>query len=277
MTVSRALREGAARLRLAGVDSSAHDARALLAHVLAREPLSLSLVDGPLSPGDEARYLALLARRAQREPLQYILGEAWFMGCRFGVGPGVLIPRCDTETVCMAALERLGPAARVLDLCTGSGALAVAIKKHRPLCAVCAGDISPLALSYARKNAWDNGAEITFYQGDFFAPAEGLFDLIVCNPPYIPSGDMPALQKEVTREPRLALDGGADGLAFYRRFLGEAPRHLVPRGVVVLELGDGQAQAVSALAAAAFDGIDIINDLAGLPRALRAALKENPL
>ncbi len=266
--------KGAERLLRAGLDEAQHDARALLSFAVRRPALELTAMPFKVRESDRLRFDALIARRAQREPLQYILSEAWFMGYRFQVGEGVLIPRSDTETVCLCALETLPEQARVLDLCTGSGALAVAIKKERPLCSVYASDISPAALSYARRNASFNKADVTFFEGDFFAPVEGTFDLIVCNPPYIPRGDLDTLQEEVKKEPLTALDGGEDGLSFYRRFLKEAPLYLRPHGVFVLELGDGEEAAVRALAEEHFDNLTVSHDLPGLPRALRGVLKE---
>lgn len=275
MTTRDLMRAGTERLLAAGIDEAYHDARALLAFVFNRPAMELSALPLDAPAADAGRYDALIERRSKREPLQYILSEAWFMGYRFQVGEGVLIPRADTETVCLCALEGLCGSERVLDLCTGSGALAVSIKKEKPGCAVCAADISPLALSFARRNADANKADITFYEGDFFAPVEGTFDLIVCNPPYIPKGDLATLQEEVKQEPMLALDGGDDGLTFYRRFLSEAPRYLRPRGAFVLELGDGEEEAVRALAAPHFEGFTVFHDLGGLPRALRGTLKED--
>lgn len=274
MTTRELILKGAERLLCAGLDEAQHDARALLSFVVQRPALELTALPFDVRESDILRFDDLIARRAQREPLQYILSEAWFMGYRFQVGGGVLIPRSDTETVCLCALDMLPERARVLDLCTGSGALAVAIKKERPGCCVYASDISPVALSYAGCNAALNKADITFFEGDFFAPVVGSFDLIVCNPPYIPGGDLNSLQEEVKKEPLLALDGGEDGLSFYRRFLKEAPLYLRPHGVIVLELGDGEEAAVRVLAEEHFDNLTVFHDLSGLPRALRGVLKE---
>lgn len=274
MTTRDLVRAGADRLLGVGIADAKHDARALLSFVLQRPAMELTAMPFEVRENDILRFNALIDRRKKHEPLQYILSEAWFMGYRFHVGEGVLIPRSDTETVCLCALDMLPEKARVLDLCTGSGALAVAIKKERPGCCVYASDISPVALSYARRNAAFNKADITFFEGDFFAPVEGTFDLIVCNPPYIPEGDLDALQEEVKKEPMLALEGGEDGLSFYRRFLKEAPCYLRPHGVIVLELGDGEKEAVTALAGAQFKELTVFNDLSGLPRALRGVLKE---
>lgn len=275
MTFRTAVQRAEVQLGAHAVPSALHDARQLLSWVMGAEPLELVALDPDIPPESLARFERLVARRSLREPLQYILGEAWFMGLRFLARSNVLIVRIDTETVCQSALDVLKKGARVLDLCTGSGALAVAIKVLRADCEVCAADISPDALKLARDNAGLHNVEITFYEGDFFAPARGTFDLIVVNPPYIPTEDLKLLQEEVQREPMLALDGGTDGLSFYRRLFVEAPQYLNPGGYVVCELGDGQSDAVRALAARRFTGITLHNDLGGLPRALRARLKEN--
>ena len=274
MKAKQALEAACTLLENAGVPSAQHDARQLLSHVLQTSPMAMAAGEMDLTAEQIQQFDAVVGRRCAREPLQYILGEAWFMGYRFQVAPGVLIPRFDTEVVCQAALKDLPQNARVLDLCTGSGALAVAIYKERPDCTVHASDLSEQALHFARLNAQANHAAVTFFAGDFFAPIKERYHLVVCNPPYIPAGDMATLQKEVQQEPALALDGGADGLTFYRRLLAEAPHHLFSGGRVVLELGDGQAEAVRALAAAHFTNITVEADLGGLPRALTAHLKE---
>lgn len=275
ITAHAALHQAARRLEGSLADNAAHDARALLAHLMGVSPLHLT-AQNPLVPMQALEgFEAGIARLAAGEPLQYILGEAWFMGLPFMVNEHVLIPRQDTETVCQAALDVLEPSAKVLDVCTGSGALAVAIKKLRPDCVVDACDISSQALGIARRNAVQNGANIHFLQGDFFAPVTGRYDLIVCNPPYIPTREMASLQPQVKREPFLALDGGQDGLDFYRRLFSEAPRYLAFQGYVVCELGDNQAEQVRALAEEHFNAIEIFSDLGSLPRALRARLKED--
>ncbi len=275
MTFRETVQRAEERLAAHAVPSARHDARVLLSHVLGEEPLTLAAQNPEIPLDSLSEYERLLARRALREPLQYILGEAWFMGLRFLARPGVLIVRNDTETVCLAALDALKQNARVLDLCTGSGALAVALKVIRPDCEVCAADISPDAIQLARDNAKLHDVDITFYEGDFLAPVRGAFDLIVVNPPYIPTGDLSSLQEEVKKEPTLALDGGEDGLRFYRRLFIEAPRYLNPGGRVVCELGDGESAQVESLAARHFTGVTVRADLGGSPRALSAILKED--
>lgn len=275
MTVRQALRDASARLAAAGVPDPDIDAAWLMGGVLSFTRLEVLARGGQaLSDEEYARFEALMRRRLQREPLQYILGETDFMGLRLLTRPGVLIPRNDTEVLCEQALLRLKPGMRVLDLCTGSGAIAVTLKVRCPQAVVWAGDIAPEAIALARENAALHGADVNFALGDLFAPFAGArYDMICCNPPYIPTGDLPALQAEVRREPRLALDGGGDGLAFYRRLLARAPLHLMPGGWLLLELGDGQADAVQRLAALDFEAVSVYDDAAMLPRTLAAQWK----
>ena len=274
MTVKEALRKAAGLFLKAGVPDARLDARLLLAQVLGRPQLELlAAPDLPLNEAQAARYFELAARRAAREPLQYILGRADFMGHQFLVRPGVLIPRADTEILAQRAIALLKAGGSALDLCCGSGILGISLQKARPDARVYAGDVSGQAIDLTRDNARALGAEIDARQGDLFAPFIGLrFDLIVCNPPYIPSHELEGLQEEVRREPALALDGGADGLHFYRRVLSEAPGHLNPGGILLLELGDGQAEQVSALLSPGFTAPVVYRDLGGLPRALETRL-----
>lgn len=275
-SIRQALRAAAARLAAAGVPEADNDAALLLSHVLKKPPLMLRAEGGsPLDNDAAAAFEALVARRAAREPLQYITGEAPFMGLMLSAAPNVLIPRFDTETLCEQAFARLRGEERVLDLCTGSGALAVAISQRFPRARVCAGDISADALSLARQNAARCGAAVEFRLGDLFAPFAGeRFDMIVSNPPYIPTADMATLQEEVRREPALALDGGADGLDFYRRIAREAPSHLTAGGWLLLEIGSGQARDVCALLEGEFAQISVYDDLNGLHRAVAGRKKD---
>lgn len=197
-----------------------------------------------------ARLEECLRRRADGEPLQYILGRCSFMGLEFRVDRRVLIPRQDTEALVEAALIELRarPAPAVLDLCTGSGCVGLSLKNLAPGCDVTLTDLSADALDVARANAKALGADARLRRGDLFEAVGGeRFDLIVSNPPYIPRPDLSALQREVRCEPRLALDGGDDGLALYRRIAEGAAEHLNPGGAVYLEVGLGQAAAVLAL------------------------------
>lgn len=264
------------RLASRGVPDAQWDAGWLLAHVLGTSRLeALARGHEHLNDKQVAALEELVARRENREPLQYILGETVFMGHVIKCRPPVLIPRNDTEALVEQALLQLRPGQRALDLCCGSGAIAVSLKLGCPEAMVHAGDISPDAVGLTLENARLHGVEIDVRRGDLFAPFEGQrFDLICCNPPYIPARQLPGLQPEVRFEPALALDGGADGLQFYKRVLAQAPAHLNPGGWLLFELGDGQAQAVSALAKVEFDTPKVYDDLCGRPRVWAARRKE---
>lgn len=273
-TILEALKKAEQRLR--AVPDPRLDAEWLLSEVLGISRLEMLLNKRrELTEAEEGAYEALISRRETREPLQYILGSQSFMGFSLKTDSRALIPRFDTEALCEEALKYVRPGCRVLDLCTGSGALAAAVKKLCPSASVTASDISEAALSLAKENAERLGAEVRFVQGDLFSPlAEEKFDVIVSNPPYIPDAMRGRLQAEVEREPALALFAGEDGLDFYRRIAKEAPAHLNPGGRLCLEIGDGQGEAVKALLYEEFTDIQIINDLNGLPRVVSAALKE---
>jgi release factor glutamine methyltransferase len=203
----------------------------------------------PLSDVELAAYRSMVARRGRREPLQHILGTQEFCGLEFEVTPDVLIPRHDTETLVNEALVRMPDARSVLDVGTGSGCIAVALSTKLHNAAVTAVDISEAALVVARRNAGTNGAAIEFLQGSLLEPVAGrLFDLIVSNPPYIPSCEIETLQPEVRDfDPRGALDGGVDGLEIYRRLVPGAVSILASGGWLLVEVGAGQADDVSYL------------------------------
>ena len=249
MTIREALRLAAARLEQAGVPDADVDAAYLLASVLKEDTLAMR-INGhrELAAPQRAAFDALCDRRAVREPLQYILGETEFMGLTFHVEPGVLIPRADTEILVEKALAWMKPGARVLDIGTGSGAIAVSLAKLGRQAQVTAVDVSDRALEIARRNAERNGATVEFVKSDCFSALKGRkYDMIVSNPPYISADEMRGLMPEVTREPELALFGGADGLDFYRRISREAPEYLNEGGCLLFEIGWLQKDAVSAL------------------------------
>lgn len=249
MTIREALRLAAARLEQAGVPDADVDAAYLLASVLKEDTLAMR-INGhrELAAPQQAAFDALCDRRAAREPLQYILGETEFMGLTFHVEPGVLIPRADTEILVEKALAWMKPGARVLDIGTGSGAIAVSLAKLGRQAQVTAVDVSDRALEIARRNAERNGAAVEFVKSDCFSALKGRkYDMIVSNPPYISEDEMRGLMPEVTREPELALFGGADGLDFYRRISREAPEYLNEGGCLLFEIGWLQKDAVSAL------------------------------
>jgi release factor glutamine methyltransferase len=261
------------------VDSAALDAGVLLAAALGVE--RSKLYTGSFSIDDRllARLHEFVARRADREPLAYIVGHKEFYGLEFEVNRHVLIPRPETELIVEAALEavRARPSATVLDLATGSGAIAIAIAVNAPGVRVTATDISIAALEVARRNARRHRCahRVDFAAGDCWdAPScsHDKFDLIVSNPPYVRAGELPRLQPEVARfEPAIALLGGEDGLDFYRRIAWEVGAHLIAGGEVIVEVGVGQAAAVSGLLD---DGgchpVEMVRDLSGHERVVRA-------
>lgn len=204
---------------------------------------------------------ALVRRRREGEPLQYVLGEWDFWGLTFKVDRRALIPRPDTELLCERALRFLHGGERVLDLCCGSGCIGIALAKNRSIDLISA-DISADALSLTRENATQNGVELTAVQSDLFSAIEGTFDLIVCNPPYLNGEEMRSLDSSLRFEPALALDGGEDGLTFYRRIRREFDAYLNPSGVLLLEIGYEQEQAVCVL----FDGAECVYDYGNRPR-----------
>ncbi len=274
MTLSQALAMGTRALEATCGDSARFEARQLLAHVSGMERLSLTL-DAPLSPAQEQAFQALLQRRLAGEPLQYILGQWEFMGLPFYVGPEALIPRPDTETLCEAVLARRpgGRGVKLLDLCCGTGCIGLSLGKLGGFMPTLT-DISPQCLDLARRNARLNQVEARFFQGDLFAalPQGETFGVICANPPYIPAGDIPGLQREVSHEPRLALDGGPDGLAFYRRIAQGYRARLAPGGMLALELGAGQFPAVQAL----LGGGIAVKDVCGHDRVILLEHEEDP-
>lgn len=233
-----------------GVENSRLEAEWLLCAALGMDRVGLYVnFDKPLTDAELAACRALVSRRARREPLQYILGSQDFYGLDFEVAPGVLIPRHDTETLVQEAAVRCPPTGSVLDIGVGSGCIAVALAKALPGIVITGCDPSAAALEQAARNAARHGVSLTLVHGSLFEPFEGrMFDLIVSNPPYIPTADLDTLQPEVRdHEPRQALDGGTDGLDFYRRIIPESLCHLSSGGWLVLEIGIGQSNAVRGL------------------------------
>ena len=276
MTIQDAYGQAADVLQAAGVPDPRTDAGMLLEHITGVPRLKLMLFGGQtLSKEQEQRFSSLLLSRASRKPLQYVLGEQFFYGLPFWVDERVLIPRPETEILCEIAIAHIKamPAPAVLDVCTGSGAIAVTLARECEAACVTAVDISADALAVAQENARRNGAKVRFAQGDLFAPAMGeRFDCIVSNPPYIESAVCPALQEEVLREPLLALDGGGDGLDFYRRIAKEAADYLRPGGLLCMEIGHGQAEAVVSLLReeGRYERMTVHKDLAGASRVVCA-------
>lgn len=273
MNAAALLRHTAARLKAAGIPDSGNDAAQLLSALTGRPALSLRL-DMDYEPDAElcTAFEALVQRRLNREPLQYILGNQPFLGRMFHVDDRVLIPRPETELLAEEAILRLKEAAgspsKALDLCCGSGCLAVSLKLAVPAAQVSAADLSTGALAVTAMNAETLGADLTLFQGDLWEAVPGeIYDVIVSNPPYIPREDCKSLQEEVLREPMMALDGGVDGLDFYRRIAEGAPAHLTAGGWLLLEVGIGEAEEVSALlTAAGFTRCSILRDWNDIPR-----------
>ncbi len=257
MTVLEVIQRSTEFLALKGVESARRNIEEMLAHVLKMPRLQLYLnFEKKLADAELEALRGMVKRRAQREPLQHILGTASFCGLEIAVSRHVLVPRPETELLAERALQFLSTLnsqpSTILDFGTGTGCLAIALAVKAPLAAVHAIDISGEALVLARQNAASHqvAERIQFNASDGFAalPAGLHFDLIVSNPPYISTAEIATLQPEVRDfDPRAALDGGADGLEFYRRLAREAAPWLKPGGKLMLEFGDGQADALREL------------------------------
>ena len=256
-----------------GAETPRLDAEVLLSYLLGQKRIFLYVhFDQPLTAEELARYREMVKRRAAGEPVAYICGEKEFMGLTFKVTPAVLVPQPDTETLVEAAIERLRgkKSPRVSDICTGSGAIALALAHYLPETSVAATDISADAVSIAKENAESLGLSerVEFREGDLLAPLSGEpFDAIVSNPPYIPSVEIAGLPREVRAEPIIALDGGADGLDFYRRLVHESAALLKDSGFLAVECGDTQAGAIAEMAVTGgFGRTEIVHDLADKER-----------
>ncbi|MGA2539413.1 MAG: peptide chain release factor N(5)-glutamine methyltransferase [Terracidiphilus sp.] len=277
MTLAECIARGEVQLR-AGPHSerARRDAELLLQFVLGRDrAFVLAHPDDQVGQHSVERYFALIQKRMAGEPVQYIVGEQEFYGLPFRVTPDVLIPRLETEHLVEKTLELAErfEQPRIVDVGTGSGAIAVALAHWLPLAQITAVDISIGALTVADKNAKRNGLvdRVRFIESDLLAAvANERFDIVVSNPPYVPSGDRESLSVEVREhEPSLALFAGEDGMDVYRRLIPEAFSVLAPGGFVVLEIGYGQAESVTALLAqAGFQHIETLPDLQGIPRIL---------
>ena len=258
-------------LQKRGVDNPRLDAELLLAKALGCDRVRL-YIDGekPLAPEELARFKPLLQRRGQREPVAYILGTREFYGRPFAVGPGVFIPRPETELLVQLALEAIPEDARVLDLCAGSGAVGVSIAAERTSARVDLVEVSPAAAAFARTNAERHAqGRAQVFEGDLFAalPAEARYHAVVSNPPYVAPGDKSRLEKELDHEPGLALFCGDDGLAVIRRIVAEAPKWVLPGGLFAVEIDARQAGPVQELfTSSGFAQVKVQNDLAGLAR-----------
>jgi release factor glutamine methyltransferase len=272
-----AARRAAKRLERAGVPEPVASAEVLLAELLGIGRAELAASAGPLTAEQASLYEAWISRRIKREPVQRILGYAYFRNLVLDLNGETLIPRPDTESVVDAALEQIdsrGYPCVVLDIGTGSGAIAISIAQERPRCEVHATDISEAALLIARQNAASNDASVSFHESDVASGLHflnGSIDLLISNPPYVDEISAPRRLAPEVREwdPPLALYSGTDELAFFRRIFAETPPLLKRGADVVLEIGEGQAEKVQDLGSRyGFVPLGVRNDLAGTPRAV---------
>lgn len=259
-----------------GIKNSRLEAEWMLCEATGLDRVGLYLsFEKPLNDDELTAYRAMVTRRARHEPLQYILGSQEFCGLEFEVTPEVLIPRYDTETLVMEAVARMPAGRSILDIGVGSGCIAIALAKRLPNAMVTGTDISEPALAVARRNALKNGVDVEFLSGSMLEPLGGRrFDLIVSNPPYIPTADIDGLQPEVRDfEPRGALDGGPDGLDAYRMLVPAVPDYLNPGGWLLVEIGIGQAGSVMELFKAnGFTELFAARDPAGIERVVGGSI-----
>lgn len=274
LTLQKAYREGAAALEAAGIIDAPLDAWLLLSYVTGvSRAVYYGNPDKALDADEKEKYLKYIELRSRRIPLQHITGEQEFMGYSFQVNENVLIPRQDTETLVEEALKRLKPEMQILDLCTGSGCILISLLKkgmERGIkgCGGTGTDISEGALAVAARSAEKLEVQAEFLQSDLFGRIEGRYDLIVSNPPYIPTRVIHGLQDEVRlHDPYIALDGGEDGLHFYREIVSGSVRHMKKGGFLLFEIGYDQGEAVAELMEhAGYKDILVKKDLACLDR-----------
>ena len=278
MTYGELYKYGELALEAAGVAEASLDARLLLEYICHTDRNELIVhADRRRSSLEEQFYRTVIEKRAERVPLQYIIGEQEFMGLRFKVNEHTLIPRQDTEILVEEALHRLSDGMRILDMCTGSGCILLSRLRYSNECEGVGIDISGEALMVARENAKQLHLEASFLEGDLFAPladfvsdktTDRLFDMIVSNPPYIETAVISTLMPEVRgHEPTKALDGGGDGLHFYKEIVVQAPMYMRKGAHLLFEIGCGQGEAVmSLMRAAGFEQVGIFKDYAGMDR-----------
>ncbi len=285
------VREGARRLQAAGLEHGRYEAEWLLGHVAGVSPLEVYLQETPISESVAEQFWSQIEARASGTPLQYLLGEAEFFGERFGLTPGVFIPRPETEAIVDDTLQALrsrevqvGRALRLLDLGTGSGCIAVTLARALPTCVVVGVEVSWVALRCAQQNVVRHGvsSRVDLVQGSWMDPIRGMFDGIVSNPPYVPSAQVDHLPLDVRQEPRMSLDGGADGMQELAHLITETPRVLRPGGILALECGEDQVEALLRVAGTArwVESARPLHDLAARPRGIsvtrRASLGDGP-
>lgn len=275
MNYTEAFLMGMQKLKEAQIGEAQLDARLLLEEVCGTDHNTLLCHgDREVSEAEEEKYRRALEQRAVHVPLQHLLGYQDFMGLRFQINEYVLIPRQDTEILVEEAMRYLHDGMRILDLCTGSGCILLSLLHYSNDCEGVGVDISQEALQVAVQNAELLGIRADFLKSDLYEKVTGKFDLLVSNPPYIERKVIPTLMEEVREyDPYIALDGGEDGLDFYRRIIGGAQDYLKRGGQILMEIGSGQAQAVSELLyEAGFKEIDVCKDFAGLDRVVSGRL-----
>lgn len=278
MTFRQLLMKGENTLVEAGIEDAGIDAWYLLSHVTGMTRSQYFLHCNEEIDESIKNYESLIEKRATHIPLQHLTGSQEFMGFPFLVSPDVLIPRQDTETLVEEILSKCDKdkkSRKVLDMCTGSGCIAISLALLNEGFSVTASDLSEVALHIAKKNALQLQAQVDFVQGDLFENIDGKYDIIVSNPPYIASQVIETLMPEVKdHEPMSALDGGSDGLDFYKRIAREAPKYLTEGGSLFLEIGHDQGEAVvKLLENAGFLEVECKKDLAGLDRIVFGMVK----
>lgn len=272
MVIGEIIKEAVGRLKESGSDNAMFEAHLIVRTVLDMSPLDIVLnKKNKVKKADEKKIFEYIDRMANNEPLQYVLGNQEFMALTFKVTPDVLIPRADTETLVEALIEKFkNKGASVLDIGVGSGCIGISLAVYNKRMYVRGFDISEKALAVAKENAEANGVadRVVYEKFDILKDSMyGRYDLIVSNPPYIETDVIPTLDDNVKNyEPHLALDGGADGLMFYRRITDIAPSALAENGVLAFEVGHTQAQTVADMMEKDFKNIEIINDLCGIAR-----------
>ncbi len=275
MTYQELLNHGESILSAAEIAGARNDAWLLLEAMLKIDRNFYYMhMKEEVSEEQRESYEHALKKRAERIPLQYIVGETEFMGLRFKVNSSVLIPRQDTESLVEEALKYLKPQMKVLDMCTGSGCIIISLMHYAKQIEGYASDISKSAVNLAKENAKNNQVSVLFETGNLFERIEGSYDMIVSNPPYIRTEEIPKLMPEVcVFEPIEALDGKEDGLFFYRRITEEAKDYLNPNGYLLFEIGHDQGKEVSDLMkTAGFTEVKVIKDLAGNDRVVSGRL-----
>ncbi len=279
MTYRELLNKADTELKKAGIADHASCARIMICEVTGLNMAAVLLHEqDKVSEAYEKRFEEILSRRLSREPLEYIIGRTSFMGLDFFCTKDCLIPRFDTEILAELAVreagkakercERLGREPRVLDMCTGTGCIGISVAVLAGVRDVTLSDISEDAVALAGRNAKANNADVKILVSDLFGSVEGEFDIIISNPPYIAKDMIDKLEPEVAvYEPRLALDGGEDGLLFYRRIISCAPQHLSRGAFLALETGEEQTEEVAGMMReAGLTDVTVHRDLAGLPR-----------